>query len=309
MDSSALFFLLEENKVSFDIAIINYNTRDNSKKELEYAKSLAKKYDKNIFIKNVKLENISNFEKKARDIRYTFFEKIIEKYNYEILITAHQLNDKLEWFLMQLSLGAGLVELIGLNTFEKKQTYTIYKPLLNLSKKELETYLLKNKYKYFIDKSNFDEKYRRNYFRHNFSEKFLNEYKNGIIKSFEYLNKDLKSLKLNTIAKYKKYDLEIFENLNDNNLNIRIIDISLKKRGVLLSKAQRDEILKQKNITISDKINISIDNKYIFIVPKVKITMTKEFKEKCRIKKIPENIRPYIFSKNIDLEEMIKTIN
>ena len=47
--------------------------------------------------------------------------------------------------MMQLSKGAGLVELIGFNEFEHKENYQIYKPLLTISKNELEEYLLKNR--------------------------------------------------------------------------------------------------------------------------------------------------------------------
>lgn len=305
VDSSALFFLLLEQNISFDIAIVDYNLRIQSKDEISYAKELAIKYNKKIFTKNVKLENNSNFEKTARDIRYKFFEDIISENSYENLITAHQLNDKLEWFMMQLSKGAGLVELIGFNEFEQKKNYKIYKPLLNITKNELEIYLKENNYKYFIDDSNFDEKYKRNYFRHNFANKFLEEFSNGVKKSFEYLQNDLNSLNIQTKPIKKIEELEIFANQKDDNLNIRTIDLSLKKRGILLSSAQRDEILKQKEITICNKVNISIKEDYIWIVPSSTTTMDKKFKEKCRLLKIPQNIRTYLYLEDIKLEELI----
>lgn len=305
VDSSALFFLLLKQNIPFDIAIVNYNVRVQSKDEVNYAKELALKYNKQIFIKEVKLETISNFEKTARDIRYKFFEEVIDENSYETLITAHQLNDKLEWFLMQLTKGAGLVELIGFNEFEKKENYKIYKPLLDITKKELEEFLQKEDIKYFIDNSNFDEKYKRNYFRHNFSDKLLSEYSNGIKKSFKYLQNDINSLNIE-IKPIKNFDeLEIYKNQNDNNLNIRIIDNNLKKRGFLLSSAQRKEIIKQKEITISHKINITLNEDFIWICPKIEINMDKKFKEFCRINKIPKNMRAYIYSLNLDLNELI----
>ena len=305
VDSSALFFLLLKQNIPFDIAIVNYNVRVQSKDEVNYAKELALKYNKQIYIKEVKLETTSNFEKTARDIRYKFFEEIIDENSYEILITAHQLNDKLEWFLMQLTKGAGLVELIGFNEFEQKENYKVYKPLLEITKEELENFLKQENIKYFIDNSNFDEKYKRNYFRHNFSDKLLSEYTNGIKKSFKYLQDDINSLNIE-ITPIKIFDeLEIYKNQNDNNLNIRIIDNSLKKRGFLLSSAQREEILKQKEITISHKINISIKEDFIWICPNVSSVMDKKFKETCRINKIPKNVRNYIYYKKIDIKELV----
>lgn len=303
VDSTALFFLLLEQNIPFDIAIVNYNTREQSHTEVQYAKELALKYNKKIFLKDVKLKSNSNFEKTARDIRYRFFEDIILENSYEVLLTAHQLNDKFEWFLMQLSKGAGLFELIGLNEFEQRNSYKIHKPLLEISKKDLEDYLVKNSIKYFLDSSNFENIYKRNYFRNEFANKFLEEFESGVKNSFKYLQNDLNSLNLNIKAIKVLEDLEIFENLNDDNLNIRVIDLSLKKRGILLSTAQRKEILKQKQITISHKINVAISEKYILIAPKAEVIMDKKFKEICRVKKIPSNIREYIYLKNIDLEE------
>ncbi len=300
VDSTALFFILLENNIPFDIVIVNYNLREQSKEEIKYAKELAKKYNKKIYIKDVKLNTTSNFEKNARDIRYNFFEEIITQEHYETLITAHQLNDKLEWFLMQLSQGAGLVELIGLEEYTYKETYQIFRPLLQYTKKELETFLDKKDIKYFIDESNFDEKYTRNYFRKNFSNELLNNFKNGIQQSFKYLANDLNSLNIDYTPIYKEKELEIFKRSNDYNKNIRVIDTSLKKRGILLSKKQRDEILKQKELVISHKIAISIINEYIFISPYENVSMDKKFKELCRINKIPKNIRAYLYKDKIE---------
>jgi tRNA(Ile)-lysidine synthase len=305
VDSTALFFLLLEQNIPFDMAIVNYNLREQSKDEISYAKELAKQYKKEIFIYEINLTDTSNFEKKARDIRYAFFETIINNHSYTNLITAHQLNDKLEWFMMQLSKGAGLVELIGFNEFEQKENYQIYKPLLNIIKDELENYLKINNYKYFVDQSNFDEKYKRNYFRHNFSNKFLEEFSSGVKKSFEYLQNDLSSLNIQNSPIKKIKELEIFLNQKDDNLNIRTIDLSIKKRGILLSSAQRDEVLRQKEITISHKINISIQENYIWIAPSSDEFIDKKYKEIYRINDIPKNMRAYIFREKIELEELM----
>ena len=301
VDSMALFYLLKDANIDFDLIIVNYNARLESKEELEFAINLAKKHNKKIFVKELDLKNSSNFEKVARDIRYEFFKEIIKENSYEVLITAHQLNDKLEWFFMQLSKGAGLVELLGMSEFEEKDAYKIYRPLLNISKKKLQEYLDKNSLKYFIDSSNFDTKYRRNYFRKEFANRFLDEFESGVKNSFEFLKKDLNSLNIKFEAIFSKLELEVFENLKDDNLNLRVVDKSLKKRGVLLSSKERVEILRQKELTIAHKINISIKGKYIIIAPKVDIPLPKEFKEVCRVNKIPANIRTYIFSNNITL--------
>ena len=301
VDSCALYHLLLQKNIPFDIAIVNYNLREQSKKELAYAKELAQKHSKQIFIKDVQLDNFSNFEKKARDIRYSFFENLISIHEYEVLITAHQLNDKLEWFMMQLSKGAGLVELLGFNTWEEKQNYKIFKPMLDITKEELLEYLETSQIKYFVDESNYDEKYKRNYFRHNFSDRFLEKFKDGVKNSFDYLQKDLNSLHISQEPLFKQDEFEIYTKRNDDNINIRIIDLNLKKRGYLLSSSTRKEILEKKDIVVSHKISVGINDKYIFIAPYITTSMDKKFKEKCRVKKIPKNIRAYLFDRKIDL--------
>ncbi len=296
IDSSALFFLLLENGIPFDIAIVNYNQRAQALQEVQYAKDLAKKYNKKCFIKEVNLNTKSNFEKKARDIRYDFFEKIIKENSYKSLITAHQLNDSLEWFLMQLFKGAGLVELLGLKEREEKDDYYLLRPLLQYDKEELLNYLKKNKHKYFIDESNSDFKYTRNKIRSQFSNEFISLYKEGIKKSFTYMKEDLNSLNINIKEVYKEKKLKIFEKHEDDNINIRIIDKVLKTYGVLISAKTRALILKDQHLVVSHKLCINIKNDYIWICPYIEETMDKNFKEKCRINKIPKNIRPYLYS-------------
>jgi tRNA(Ile)-lysidine synthase len=301
VDSTALFFLLLEQNIPFDIAIVNYNTRKQSKHEVVYALSLALKYKKQCFIHDVQLAS-SNFEYKARQARYEFFEELIDEYEYETLLTAHQLNDKLEWFFMQLSRGAGLSELLGLNEKLEKSNYTILRPLLNISKSTLETYLNERQIKYFYDESNKDTSFMRNYFREEFCTKFMDKFESGVQKSFAYLHNDLTSLDIAQTPLFKHKELEIFKNLHDDNLTIRVIDMALKQRGYLLSHAQRKEILKQKECVISTWA-IVIDTLGIFICPLRQAVMPKKFKELCREKKIPKKIRSYLFDENIDMNQ------
>ena len=295
IDSTALFFILLENNIPFDIAIVDYNLREQSKDEVIYAHQLALIYNKQIFLKEYPTSQKFN-EKDARDFRHNFFKELISNYNYEALLTAHQLNDKLEWFLMQLSKGAGLVELMGMNKEENRDTYKVLKPLLDYSKDELQNYLDKNNHKYFIDNSNFDEKYKRNFIRHNFSNNFLAQYKNGVKNSFKYLNEDINILTPNIqLKKFKDLSIYDISNLQDIQI-IRLIDKELKARGIIISSSTRDEILKQKQIVISNKISISISKNNLWIAPFYQTTMDKRFKELCRIKKIPKNIRGYFFN-------------
>jgi tRNA(Ile)-lysidine synthase len=291
VDSTALFFWLLERNISFDIAIVNYHTRPTSDEEVEYAKELAKKYNKKIFIKDCYLEKFS--EKSARDCRYKFFEEIIKRHNYDTLILAHQLNDRFEWLLMQMSKGAGLKELLAMGKWEERENYKIYRPFYNTSRNEIVSFLNERGIKYYIDQSNFDKKYKRNFIRDEFSNKFIELFSNGVKRSFEYLENDLKLLLQKNWTKQEK--LYYFNKTNPQ-IDIKKIDLIIKELGIIMTKPQRDEVIKTNfSCVIQGKIAIDSNNEKIYIAPFVKITMPKEFKEKMRKSKIPPKVRGYIY--------------
>lgn len=305
IDSTALFFLLLEQSIDFDIAIVNYNSRNSSQEEVAYAQKLAKKYTKRCHILDSKIE-IKHMEEKARNVRYDFFDELVDKYHYETLLTAHQLNDQLEWFLMQLTKGAGTLELLGMQTSSVRKNYILLKPLLSYSKEELLDYLIKNNHNYYLDESNQDESYKRNYFRHNFSNALIKEYKEGIKRSFTYLEEDAQSLLENTKKRHYKDMCVIFASTQ--RARLFHIDKHLKKSGYILSQGQRDEIKTTESLVISDKFCISNQDKLSFIVPVRKATMDKAFKELCRIHKVPVKIRPYLYQEDKELKHYLRCV-
>ena len=302
IDSTALFYILEEAGVKFDLAIVDHNVREQSKIEVESAKELASKFGKNIYVKSVNLDR-SNFEKNAREARYEFFGEICQKYGYENLILAHQFDDKFEWFLMQLGKGAGLKELFGMSELEKREHFWLVRPLLNLRKKELQNYLDERNLRYFIDETNLKGEFKRSFMRLNFSEPFLDNYLNGVKKSFEFLEADRQIL----IPNITKISDEIFIIKNDSNA-IRGVDMAAKELNVLPSKAQKDELsanlAKQTSVVLSGKIAVGYADTYLLVTPFYKAIMPKIFKEKARILKIPAINRGYLFAINFDLSKI-----
>ena len=304
IDSTALFYILEEAGVKFDLAIVDHNAREQSKFEVESAKELASKFDKKIYIKSVNLGK-SNFEKNAREARYEFFGEICQKFDYENLILAHQFDDKFEWFLMQLGKGAGLKELFGMIELERRKNFWLVRPLLNLRKKELQNYLDERGLRYFVDETNLEGKLKRSFVRLNFSEPFLDEYFSGVKKSFEFLEADRQNL----LPNITKMDDEIFIIKNDSNV-VRGVDMAAKELNVLLSKAQKDELsanlAKQTSVVLSGKIAVGYANGYILVTPFCKAIMSKIFKEKARILKLPAINRGYLFAKGTQIENLSK---
>ena len=275
-----------------------------SEEDVLHAIELAKKYNLKCYtIQAPYFEN--NFEKDARDFRYYFFDKLIAENSYDNLLTAHQLNDQLEWFLMRLTKGAGTSELLGLEEVSKRKEYSIIRPLLHCSKDELLNYLHLNKYPYFIDESNTDEKYERNRFRKNFSDKLLAEYKEGIKRSFDYLREDKKKL----FAEYKEvfhYKEMYILSYQEDALISRLVDKYLKILGYLLSGNQRKELKRESSLVFGGLWAVEIRDNSIYIAPYLKITMPKKFKEECRKLKLPSKIRAYLYQEQLKPKALLK---
>lgn len=303
VDSSALFFLLLENNIAFDIALVNYGLRPQSNTEEAYAQTLAKKHHLTAHIAHAPSWS-SNFEKNARDFRYAFFDELMIKQGYHNLITAHQLNDQLEWLLMRLSKGAGTVELVGLEPLSKRKAYQLVRPLLHHSKEALQHYLEQHGYHYFVDESNHDEQYERNWFREHLANQLIARYEQGIARSFEYLRADKEQLQNRYQVRYHHQDLYILE-LQDPSIKIRVIDKYLKRLGYLLSASQREALSKEDSIVLGGKWAVEIRGVRIYISPYVQTIMPKKYKERCRVAKIPPKIRGYAYLQGIDPNSMV----
>ena len=300
IDSSALFFLLLENNIKFDIAIVDYGLRAQSKAEVAHAKALAKAYK--LYCHTITAPKFeTNFEKEARDFRYEFFESLITIEGYDTLITAHQLNDQLEWFLMRLSKGAGVSELVGLEPVTDKGHYTLVRPLLEYTKEELLDYLKSHGHPYFVDESNSEEKYERNRFRKAFADPLIAQYSDGIRRSFNYLREEKKRLEADyeVIAAIKS--LKIIR-VHTTQAKAKAADRTLKQLGYLLSAAQREEIDKEDSLVIGGKWAVAYQEGLLYIAPYLTTDMPKVFKERCRTNKIPSKIRPYLFEAQINPE-------
>ena len=296
VDSTALFFLLLKEGIDFDIAIVNYKLREAAFKEIAYAKKLALKYNKKIYCTDAP-QFKSNFEANAREFRYNFFRTIIQQEHYTTLLTAHQLNDRLEWLLMRLSQGSGIEGLSGMAPIEEREGYKIIRPLLHLSKDDLLAYLEQNSFHYFIDSSNFDRHYLRNRFRPLVT-KLLEESKEGYLKSFTILQEEKKLLQKNYSLLFKEQDLKIYS-IKEEEYFPYALSQGLKELGYLLSGKERKTL--QNSMVVGRKWAVEYQAPYLFIAPYIQSVIPKKQRELFRRAKIPPKIRGYLYQESITL--------
>ena len=299
VDSTALFYLLDEAGVKFDLAIVDYNVRAQSKDEIALARDLAAKFNKQIYVKSVRL-GASNFEHEARAARYDFFGQICREQGYENLILAHQFDDKFEWFLMQLGRGAGLSELLGMTELETRKDYVIARPLLGVRKCELERFLRERNLKYFTDETNLTDRFKRGFIRAKFSEPFLNEYFSGVKKSFKFLAADALNLAPEIFNPAAKIYL-----VKRGPSELRGVDQACKRLGLVLSSAQRNECARclenGADCVLGGKVAVGAGENFILVTPYIKAAMDKKFKEACRQLAVPPINRGFLFASGTDI--------
>ena len=167
-DSMCLFFVLKELGYSIDLAHCNFNLRaEDSNEDESFVKELANKYGVKSHVKSFATQKYAN-EKKisiqmaARDLRYKWFDELLTNNNLDFVITAHHKDDNVETFFINLIRGTGINGLCGIKTKNKN----IIRPLLEISRQEIEYYLNQKNIKYRNDSSNSDIQYLRNKIRH-----------------------------------------------------------------------------------------------------------------------------------------------
>ena len=138
---------------------------------LEFCEKLAKKYHVHFDFRllHFAYQSQGNIEARARAERYDALTDLCIEHGIEDLLLAHHQNDQAETVLLQLLRGSGVAGLsaMPLNRASAKdaQTITLWRPLLNQSKAELEAYAKEHKLKWVEDPSNQNTRYRRNAIR------------------------------------------------------------------------------------------------------------------------------------------------
>ena len=167
-DSVCLMHILLALDYSFELAHCNFNLRGNESDEDEiFVKELAKKHKLKLHVKQFDTESYATKNKistqmAARDLRYAWFNDLLVSQNAKYIAIAHHANDDVETFFINLVRGSGLKGLLGI----KEKTESIVRPLMLVSRAEIEKYLNENELAYRNDSSNASVKYLRNKIRH-----------------------------------------------------------------------------------------------------------------------------------------------
>ena len=176
VDSIVLFHLLvTEYKDSYKELVvfhINHGLRKESHEEAEFVERFVKDFDVKFYKEELNMSGLerdshTSEEMLARELRYQAFNKMAKLEGVTKLLTAHHKNDQVENILMRLLTGRSIDHSLAICEEIEMAGLTIYRPLLNSLKAELEEYAKEKNLHYYVDATNFDTDYTRNNIRHN----------------------------------------------------------------------------------------------------------------------------------------------
>ena len=180
-DSVAMLYILKElNDVQqmgwkIHVAHVNHGLRGKaSDEDEEFVKSLAEKFklpfhSTKVDVKAVQQREKKTLEEAGREVRHGYLEKVSLEVSAQKIALAHNLDDQAETILHRILRGTGLRGLKGMapiRVISKKADLFVVRPMIEIERYEIETYLREKGIAYKTDLSNFDTSITRNKIRH-----------------------------------------------------------------------------------------------------------------------------------------------
>lgn len=218
-------------------AHLNHNWRgEESRQEEINCKNFCEKKGIEYIAKTLEYSGVKT-EKLAREARYEFFIEQAKNYPNCSIFTAHTRTDNAETLIYRIVKGTGIAGLQGILPKNIRENHPVFRPLLSLSRKEIEDYCNSKGLVPNTDSSNFDINYKRNYIRHKIMPLFdeINFHAEKSIASLakmaishtnivnEYMDKILKDVYIEG-----KYITEKFKELSDDVMKKIIYDICIE---------------------------------------------------------------------------------
>jgi len=229
-DSVCLLHVLNRLKEELDIEIyaahLNHQIRGlEAQRDALFVSQLCKELGIIFFVKSIDVpkyceEKGMSLEDGARKLRYEMFYEIKEKTKSDKIAIGHNMNDQAETILMRIMRGTGLK---GLRGIEYKRDGCLIRPILDLSRDEIEQYCEKYDLNPRIDQTNLESIYTRNKIRLELLPYMRDNFNPNIIESIVRMSKNLK----NDSDFIDNEVQKVFNDILENGENENCIEISM----------------------------------------------------------------------------------
>ena len=171
-DSVALLFVLrdlaENGRFTIaGLAHLNHGLRPTADRDEEFCREVAERLRLRIVVQKEDVKGYArgrnlSVEDAGRRIRYDFLEQAADALGADRIAVGHTQDDQAETFLLKLIRGAGLTGLAGI----RPRRGRVIRPLLDVSREDLRSYLIEHGERWIEDESNEDLGNPRNRIRH-----------------------------------------------------------------------------------------------------------------------------------------------
>jgi len=174
IDSVVLAHLFKETNIKFGIAHCNFQLRGaDSKEDALFVEELSQELGVPFHLIEFDTKaNADSFgistQMAARQLRYEWFQELQNTFEYKRVATAHHKNDNVETLVHNITRGTSIAGLRGMLPINQD----LIRPLLNVSRDQIESYAKTHEIKWREDVSNKSTDYKRNFIRHEIFPKF-----------------------------------------------------------------------------------------------------------------------------------------
>lgn len=276
VDSVVLLYLLKQLNPEINLTAIhiNHGISPNADEWALFCQRFCSYLNVPLHIEKINLNRSGgeSLENLARIARYN----ILLQSTAEVVALAHHQNDQVETILSQLLRGSDLHNIAAMEKTSQKQDKILWRPLLDISRAQIEEYAALLKLKYITDESNFDTTFLRNFVRHDVLP-LLTEWDNNIISKLLNFNGQLQRTLAITdevgvvdlavcCTDGQNINLELFERLS-NNRQTNLLTQFIKSNNLPLpSQKQLAEFTKQATTSNWDKKPQLKLNNAVFLV-------------------------------------------
>lgn len=288
-DSICLLHILnslkDELKIKIYVAHVNHMIREVADQETKYVQNFCRNLGIECFVKKVDILKLANEEKKGteetgRNVRYEFFNEVLDKTASNKIATAHNSNDKAETVILNILRGSGIS---GLKGIEANRDKKYIRPLIEIERNEIEEYCIENNLNPKYDESNNENIYHRNKVRNEIIPYIKKEFNQNIVKTINRLSEvateENDYMQRLTCEKFDEISKKDNEDIILNLKQFNELDLVIKRRLILYT---INEVLHTTNgiekVNIDDIIKLcknNIGNKYLKPVKNLKVYLKK----------------------------------
>ena len=238
----------------------------------QFALQQSQRYQAEFLTQKVTLNlaDKASIEAQARELRYQALVEMTKP--DDIILTGHHLDDQVETFMLALKRGAGLTGLSAMQAERDLSERKLVRPLLNITRDEMEQYARSYQLEWIEDESNFDTRFDRNFLRQQILPLIKEKWPsfnqtvarsiNHCFESEQLINEIAEQDLASCLVTNNSLAIDALNKLSPLRLN-HVLRIFMQKHNCLMpSQAQLQQVVEQLNVQSDKTPEVKVDTHF-----------------------------------------------